>query len=220
MSSMKKWLGLIGISLLLAAGSASAALQAGREYKPLTPPQPVETGAKIEVIEFFWYSCPHCYDLEPTLKKWVARLPKDVEFRRIPAVLADSWAPNARTFYTLEALGELGRLHGDVFDAIHAGHVRLENEKIQFEWMAKKGIDGKKFSDAWNSFSVQSKTKRAEQLTHAYGIDARDVGVPALIVDGKYLTMISMAGGPDQLMKVLDELIAKARSERGSNKKK
>ncbi|CAG0940183.1 partial Thiol:disulfide interchange protein DsbA, partial [Gammaproteobacteria bacterium] len=110
--NLKKWLGLIGLTLALAAGSAAAQLKAGRDYKPLANPQAVESGEKIQVLEFFWYGCSHCYDLEPILNKWTARLPKDVEFRRVPAIPTERWAPNARTFYTLESLGLLEKLHG------------------------------------------------------------------------------------------------------------
>lgn len=209
---LNKWLGLVGLSLALVAGSAVA--QVKPSYKPLANPQAVETGDKIEVVEFFWYGCPHCFDLEPFLKKWTAKLPKDVEFRRIPAIPTERWMPNARTFYTLESLGLLERMHGEVFDAIHIDRVNLNDEKIQLDWMAKKGVDRAKFAEAWKSFSVQSKTKRAVQLTQAYDV----TGVPALVVDGKYFTSVSMTGSPEGLMQTLDSLIAKARSERPKKK--
>jgi thiol:disulfide interchange protein DsbA len=208
----KKWLGLIGITFALVAGNAAA--QATPSYKALKSPQPVETGEKIEVVEFFWYGCPHCFDLEPFLKKWTAKLPKDVEFRRIPAIPTERWAPNARTYYTLESLGLLEKLHGEVFDAIHIDRVNFNDEKVQLDWMAKKGVDRNKFAEAWRSFSVQSKTKRAAQLTQAYDI----TGVPTLVVDGKYVTSVSMTGSPEGLMQTLDSLIAKARSERPKKK--
>jgi thiol:disulfide interchange protein DsbA len=207
---LRKWLGLVGLTLALVAGSASAQMRAGKDYKPLAKPQAVESGEKIEVVEFFWYGCPHCFDLEPFLKKWTAKLPKDVEFRRIPAIPTERWMPNARTYYTLEAMGLLERMHGEVFDAIHLDRVNLNDEKIQLEWMAKKGVDRARFAEAWKSFSVQSKTKRAVQLTQAYDV----TGVPALVVDGKYFTSVSMTGSPEGLMQTLDGLIAKARSER------
>jgi thiol:disulfide interchange protein DsbA len=205
---LKKWLGLVGLSLALVAGTAAA--QGKLSYKPLANPQAVETGEKIEVVEFFWYGCSHCFDLEPFLKKWTARLPKDVEFRRIPAVPTERWLPAARTYYTLEAMGLLDKLHGEVFDAIHIDRVNLNDERIQLDWMAKKGVDRAKFTEAWKSFSVQSKTKRAVQQTQAFDI----TGVPTLVVDGKYVTSVSMTGSPEGLMKALDELIVKARSER------
>ncbi len=210
--NLNKWLGLIGLSLALAAGSVAA--QGKPAFKPLANPQAVETGDKIEVIEFFWYGCSHCFDLEPFLKKWTAKLPKDVEFRRIPAVPTERWMPNARTFYTLEAMGLLEKLHGEVFDAIHIDRVNLNDERIQLDWMAKKGVDRAKFTEAWKSFSVQSKTKRAIQQTQAYDIS----GVPTLVVDGKYVTSVSMTGSPEGLMKTLDELIVKARAERPKKK--
>lgn len=211
---LKKWLGLVGLTLALVAGSAGAQMRAGKDYKPLANPQAVETGEKIEVIEFFWYGCPHCFDLEPFLKKWTAKLPKDVEFRRIPAIPTERWMPNARTFYALEAMGLLERMHGEVFDAIHIDRVNLNDERVQLDWMAKKGVDRAKFSEAWKSFSVQSKTKRAAQLTQAYDI----TGVPTLVVDGKYQTSVSMTGSPEGLMQTLDGLIAKARAERPKKK--
>lgn len=211
---LKKWLGLVGLTLALVAGSAGAQMRAGKDYKPLANPQAVETGEKIEVIEFFWYGCPHCFDLEPFLKKWTAKLPKDVEFRRIPAIPTERWMPNARTFYALEAMGLLERMHGEVFDAIHIDRVNLNDERVQLDWMAKKGVDRAKFSEAWKSFSVQSKTKRAAQLTQAYDI----TGVPTLVVDGKYQTSVSMTGSPEGLMQTLDGLIAKARADRPKKK--
>ena len=199
--------------LPLAYAQAGAPV-AGKDYLVINPPVPTPANGKVEVIEFFWYGCPHCYDLEPFLKKWTAKLPKDVEFRRVPAVPTERWMPNARTFYTLESLGLLERMHGEVFDAIHIDRVNFNDEKIQLEWMAKKGVDRNKFAEAWKSFSVQSKTKRAVQLTQSYDV----TGVPALVVDGKYFTSVSMTGSPEGLMQTLDSLIAKARSERPKKK--
>lgn len=210
MLNARRWLGLF-LFALACAGTAQAAVTEGREYTRLSPPQPTDSGGKVEVIEYFWYGCPHCYALEPTLNRWVKSLPKDVEFRRVPALPTPRWMPLARTYYTLEALGELDRLHGQVFDAIHRDSVRLDQPDVQLEWMAKHGIDKKKFTDAWNSFTVQSKVKRAAQLTQAAKIDS----VPSLVVDGKYVASVSTAGGNDQLVAVLNELIAKARSEHG-----
>lgn len=211
--NLKKFLGLAGMIFALTTGTAFAQGK-NATYKPLAKPQAVESGDKIEVVEFFWYGCSHCFDLEPHLHKWVARLPKDVEFRRIPAVPSERWMAGARIFYTLEALGELDKLHGEVFDAIHLDRVNLNDERTQLDWMAKKGVDRAKFSEAWKSFSVQSKTKRAVQQTQAYDI----TGVPTLVVDGKYFTSVSMTGSPEGLMKTLDELIGKARAERPKKK--
>jgi len=206
---LKKWLGFFSLALVLFTGAAAA-----QNYKPLANPQTVESGNKIEVLEFFWYGCPHCFDLEPFMQKWAAKLPSDVEFRRVPAIPTERWAQGARIFYTLEAMGLLERMHGEVFNAIQVNDVNLFNEKILLDWMAQKGVDRAKFSDAWRSFSVQSKTKRAAQLTQAYDINS----VPTLIVDGKYQTSVAMTGSPEGLVKTLDELIVKARAERPKKK--
>lgn len=213
MLDRRKFLGLsmAGLAVLGLAGVAAAKLTAGREYVIVNPPQPTEAGAgKIEVVEFFWYGCPHCFDLEPVLDKWAKTLPKDVEFRRVPTIFRESWIPGARIYYALEAIGELPRLHGDVFNAIHTERINLNDEKILKEWMAKKGVDSKKFADAYNSFAVQTKTKRAQQVTQGYKI----TGVPAMAVDGKYLTSVSQTGSHEALTATLDQLIQQARAEK------
>lgn len=204
-----RWL-LALLAWLSLATAAQAALIAGKEYTLLNPPQPVKAGSKVEVIEFFWYGCPHCYDLEPTLNKWLAKLPKDVEFSRMPAIFRGSWVPGARIFYTLEAMGVGEKLHGPVFDAIHRDNVHLDDDRVLIEWMGKQGVDKAKFAETWKSFSVQSKVERAKQLTQAYQFQ----GVPAVVVDGRYLTSVSNAGSPEALPAVLDALIDKARAER------
>lgn len=198
------------------AGQAGAAPVVGKDYVVISPPLPTDSGAKVEVVEFFWYGCSHCFDLEPALAKWTRALPKDVEFKRVPTIFRESWVPGARLYYTLEAIGELDRLHKDVFDAIHAERVNLFDEKALTEWLTKKGVDPKKFMDAYNSFGVQNKVQRARQITQASKVD----GVPALSVQGKYLTSGSMTGGYKSLFPVLDELIVKARGELGTAAKK
>jgi thiol:disulfide interchange protein DsbA len=208
----KKWLGLFMLAAACAAPAQAAS--EGREYTLMNPAQPTEGGNKVEVIEFFWYGCPHCYSLEPALNKWVRSLPGDVVFKRVPAIPTPRWAPLARTFYTLDAMGELERLHSEVFDAIHRDNVKLDRPEVQQDWIARKGVDAKKFNDTWNSFTVQSKVNRAAQMTQSYRIDS----VPTLVVDGKYKTSVSAAGGNEQLIAVLNELVAKARGARGKAK--
>jgi len=177
-------------------------------YNTLASSQPVQSGSKIEVVELFWYGCPHCYHFEPEIKEWLAKLPADVDFIRMPAIPFDRWQPLGQLFYTLEALGEINRLHGDVFDAIHKERLNLEDKKTQLDWVAKKGIDRAKFTEAWNSFSVQSKLKRAAMLSEAYKME----GVPMLVVDGKFTTM----GAMDASIFTLNALIEKARHARKS----
>ncbi len=163
----------------------------GVDYIELKPPQSVESSGKIEVLEFFWYRCPHCYALEPDLESWAKRLPRDVQFKRLPGILNDDWAVDARIFYTLEAIGELDRLHRPLFDTIHQqGGVRLHGDafaKWVAEWLVKQKVDVAKYDAAFRSFTVESKLRRAAQMGRAYRLD----GVPTLAVQGRYLVVAS-----------------------------
>ena len=151
-------------------------------FNELNPPQPIETAGKIEVLEFFWYGCIHCYNLEPRLETWLKSKPADVEFRRVPAVLSDRWGHDAAIFYTFEALGVLDKVHRPFFDAIHRDRLNTSNTQALNAWLEKNGIDPKKFDAAARSFGVQSKVKRAIRLTSDYRID----GTPMMAVQGRY----------------------------------
>ncbi len=180
----------------------------GRNYTRLQMPQPTEANGKVEVIEFFWYGCSHCGKLEPLLKSWVKQLPADVTFRKVPAILNESWAPGARLYYTLEAMNLLDRLNDAVFDAMLNQRINLGNESILLDWVAKKGVDRKAFADTYKSFTVETKVRKAAEMTQEYGFG----GVPALVVGGKY------SPGPElssygQMLQVTDFLIAKNRAE-------
>lgn len=194
----------------MAGFAAHADIHPGKEYELLSPPQAVETGKKIEVLEIFSYACPHCFDLEPEINQWAKQLPKDVQFRRLPAIFRESWTPFAKVFYTFEAMGLTEKLHGDFFNAIHVHHLRFDDDNAVFDWAEKQGVNRKSFADTYTSFAIQSKALRAKQLTKAYGVS----GVPAVIVDGKYRTYTSMAGGHAALLAVVDRLIKQARQER------
>jgi thiol:disulfide interchange protein DsbA len=196
--------------LLKTAQAQTQAPVADRDYRVVSPAQPTDTGAKIEVIEFFWYACPHCNAFEPTLNAWVKKLPADVAFRRVPAQFAPIWVQHAKLFYTLEAIGEEERVHKKVFDAIHVERQSLDSDQVQIEWAGKNGIDKAKFADAMKSFGVAGKLKRAAQVVGNYGID----GVPALAINGKYLTAPSMARGEDKALAVVDYLINAERSKK------
>lgn len=204
---------LLGLSLLL-TGLAQAAPAVGKEYTVLNPAQPTETGKKIEVIEFFYYGCPHCFNLEPSLEAWRKKLPSDVAFRRVPGVFRDSWLPLTKLYYTFEAMGLTDKLHGDAFNAIHVENVDLGTDKAIVDWVAKHGVDRNKFSATYNSFAVQNKAQRARAMTQSYGIQ----GVPTLVIDGKYVTSSGQAGGHEGVMKTVDELIALARGERSKKR--
>ena len=190
-------------ALLMLAFGASA-----QPYAMLNPPQPTEGGGKIEVTEFFWYGCPHCYHLEPALNAWLKAAPKDVVFKRVPAVPSGSWESLAVMYYTLEAMGLLDKYHDKVFDAIHKDNENLANKNIRDKWLAKNGIDPKKFEDVEKSFSVVTKVQRAKQLTQAYKVD----GVPRIFVNGKYYTGPEQAGGADErMMAAVNQMITAAR---------
>lgn len=196
----------------LTAALPAAAQTAGKDYTPIVPAQPTEDPAKVEVIEFFSYGCPHCSDFHQPIVAWAAKLPSDVVVRKVPITFGRAaWANAARLYYALEATGDLARLDGEVFKAIHGERVNLFEENAIKEWVARKGVDPKKFADAFTSFGVMSKVKRGDQMAQAYKIS----GVPALAVDGKYLV-----GGKDfgEALAITDKLIAKARSEKPGKK--
>ena len=210
-----------GLLALLVCCAAAAQPVPGRDYRVMSAPQPVESGKRIEVLEFFWYGCPHCNALQPPLRVWLKQKPADVEFRRVPAVFSDSWIPLTWTYYALEAMGIVDKLHYDVFDAIHEQTVRLSDQKVLFDWAAKQGVDANKFAETYNSFGVKSRGMRSIEMTKAYDIP----GTPALIVDGKYLVAPSMILKPDKTtvdyeryFQVLDQVIAIARKERAAGR--
>ena len=151
-------------------------------YSALKNDLPVETPGKIEVAEFFWYGCIHCYNLEPLLERWVPALPADTQFRRIPAVFNERWAHDAAIYYAFEVLGVLDKLHRPFFDSIHKDRLKTDNPQALAEWLTRNGVDPKKLEATMKSFGVQSKMKRAAQLTAASRID----GTPALMVQGRY----------------------------------
>lgn len=204
---------LITAFFMLFAVTACAEPQSGFEYLQTQQVISTDNPAKVEVVELFWYGCPHCYHLEPKLNLWVKNLPKDVVFKRLPGIARPDWAAGGKAFYALEALGLLEKLHGPLFEAIHKQKsVNPASDAALIDWITKQsGLDQKKVQDAYNSFSVNTKVSRAMQVFRASGA----TGVPALIIDGKYLTSSTIAGGNDQALKVADYLIGQARAEKG-----
>ena len=191
----------------LGALAQQRALSPGVDYTELKPGQPVDAQGRIEVLEFFWYGCPHCYTLEPMLEKWIARLPADVQFRRVPAVLNEGWAREAAVYYSFEALGVLDKLHQPFFDAIHRERISTRDPAALAQWLAGKGIDAKKYDEALKSFGVQSKVRRARQLSAAYRID----GTPAMAVDGRFTVGAEQGRTQAGMLAIADNLIALAR---------
>jgi thiol:disulfide interchange protein DsbA len=205
------WLIGVALATLAVVAPARAELAVGRDYVPIVPAQMADNPAKIEVIEFFSYGCPHCSEFNPTVGKWSAALPGDVAFKRVPVSFGRAqWASLARLFYALEATGDLARLDGAVFDALHKKGDKLYDDKSIIDWVAAQGIDAKKFTDAYNSFGVVSKTKRADQMAQAYKIQ----GVPAMAVDGKYLVTGKEVKGHAELLALTDQVIGMARADR------
>jgi len=202
-----------GLGSVLPGAFAQSAPTEGVHYVRLAEPAPAPSG-KIEVIEFFWYECPHCNALEPALDAWARRLPDDVAFRRVPVWFRDEpFGPQQRLFYTLEALGLVPTLHRKVFQAIHGDHTRLRTAEDMAAFALKNGADPIAFMTTYNSFGVQTKAQQARQTAAAYKIDA----VPAMGVQGRYYTNGNLANtgapsGPiDRLLGVVDALIGKVR---------
>jgi len=180
----------------------------GREYVKLAQPLPVTTPGKIEVVEFFWYGCPHCNSFEPALHAWASKLPADVEFKRVPvAFRAEPYVAHQRIYYTLEAMGLVDTVHSKVFYAIHNERKRLDDLDEIAAFMGKNGVDVEKFKALYNSFSMQSKLQQARNLAVGYKID----GVPTIGIHGRYLTSGSLAGSNEGALRVADALIARIR---------
>ena len=184
----------------------------GGHYEVLSTIQPISTGDKIEVLELFWYRCPHCNSLEVPLQKWLKNgKPENAKYVAFPAVLSSRWESSARTFYTLEALDLLDELHGKVFYAIHSEHRNLDSDQRLAEWVEGEGHSAQDVLDTYDSFAVNTKLNYAKTMTKKYDIQ----GVPAIIVDGKYRTSVSLAGDSDTLFEVINFLVEKAAAERG-----
>ncbi len=193
------------------AQAQAAKPKAGTDYLVVDPRAPVEAGAgKIEVVEFFWYSCPHCNAFEPTLQAWIPKLPKDVSFRRVPVAFQDSFAPQQRLYFTLEAMGLVEKLHGKVFAAIHQEKKNLSTGEAILEWIGQQGVDKAKFVEQYNSFTVVTKVTKSVQLQNAYKVE----GVPALGVAGRYYTDGSLAGNMPRALQVVESLVADIRAGR------
>lgn len=179
-------------------------------YETLSPAQPTQHADKIEVIEFFWYGCPHCYSLEPSMQQWQKTLPPNVEFIRQPAVFNEQWGKHAKAYFTAEALGVVDKIHADFFDAIQNKKETLETEDQLAKFFVAHGVDEKQFHETYNSFLVDSKMRQAPLLASRYGI----TGVPAIIINGKYKTNGPLAGSHEKMIEVMNTLIKKESSKK------
>jgi protein dithiol oxidoreductase (disulfide-forming) len=202
---------LLALALaVLALPLHAAGLVEGTDYRTLDPPQHTEANGKIEVTEFFSWGCPHCNEFYPLVNTWAAKLPKDVVFRHVATGMGRiPWTNLAKAYYALESTGDVARLDGQIFHAIHEEHQSLFDEKSLTDWVGKHGVDPAKFVTAFNSFGVNTKLNQAEQMVENYKID----GVPTLAVDGKYVVLGNTF---EKLLTNADALISKVRAERAA----
>lgn len=183
--------------------------EAGVDYLVLDKRAPVETAAgKIEVVEFFWYNCPHCNAFEPALEAWIKRLPKDVSVRRVPVSFRDDFVPQQRLYYAIEAMGLTEKLHSKIFTAIHGEKLQLNKSDAIADWVAKQGVDKGKFLEQYNSFTVSTKATRATQLQNTYKVE----GVPALGIAGRFYTDGTLAKNMDRGLLITDFLVSIVRT--------
>ncbi len=191
---------LLGLSGLVNAESPG--------YEVLSTPQPTQNPDKVEVIEFFWYGCPHCYHLEPDLKKWLKTKPDNVDFIRQPAIFNSLWEKHAKAYFTAEALGVVDKVHADFFDAVQNKKQKLESEDQLLKFFSEHGVSEVDFRNAYNSFPVDYKVRQAKTMAARYGVN----GVPALIINGKYRTSGSLAKTQQNMIDVMNSLIEKESS--------
>lgn len=196
--------------LLLAAGNALAGTyEEGVQYVPIQPQPPVVAGDEVEVLEFFWYGCPHCRDFEPTVNKWVSGLPANVKFSQVPAMFGGAADMHAQVYYALEGMGELERVHGELFDAMHVKGLKLRTRGEVDAFLQENGVDMAKFAEAMNSFAVAAKVNRARALMRRYGVRS----VPTLVVDGRYRSGTGFKNYED-MTEVVDYVVDKILVER------
>jgi len=212
---MRRLLAIVLTAALAAAlalpGLALAQQQGKFAYTELQQRQPAETASgKNEVLEFFWYGCPHCYNLEPTLETWLKKLPPDVQFVRVPAILSERWQYDAQIFYTFDAMNLLPKLHRPFFDAIHRDGLRTDNQQALAEWLKRQGVDDKRFFDTMKSMGVDTKLRRAAHLTLAYRIN----GTPAMAVAGRYTIGAEQARSQQGMVDTVDYLVGTLRKQK------
>jgi thiol:disulfide interchange protein DsbA len=203
-------LGAVLALLLIALAASAPALAAaefdeGIEYRAIAEPERAEPGDDIEVLELFWYGCPHCYHLEPSIERWLETKPEAVTFRRMPAAASSRWIPHAKAFFAAEQLGVLDQLHEPLFKALHEQRRTLFDDEALIAFAAEQGIDEAAFREAYQSFPVDMKVRQSAELVRRYQLS----GVPAIVVNGAYITGVTEAGGRDRLFEVVDFLIEK-----------
>lgn len=196
---------LVGLLCFALAFGVNAEYKQGQNYEKITPEVTTHAEGKIEVVEVFWYGCNHCYAFEPHIEKWLRTKPDSVVFRRVPGIFSQQWVPHARAFYAAQALGVSDKIHTPLFDAIHGNGERIGDEDTLAAFFAKYGVADADFREAYNSFSVDTKTRQAMTASKNYGIS----GVPSIIVNGKFRTSARLAGSFEEMLKIVDVLVDK-----------
>ncbi len=203
---MKNWvISICALALLPGLAVAAPTYKEKIHYERVLPAQPTTTGDKVEVVEMFWYGCPHCNSLEPYVHRWLKKIPAQAEFVRMPAIFRPQWELHARAYYTGEILGVLDKTHGAMFDAIHQQKRHLNTDADIQKVFAEQGVSETDFKRVFRSFAVEAKIRRAKDMSQRYGIR----GVPALIVNGKYRTSAQLAGGNANIFRVVNFLVEK-----------
>jgi thiol:disulfide interchange protein DsbA len=207
---------LLGLALAAACVAVRAQAVSPKDFQVLDPPRPVSTGERIEVLEFFYYGCPVCYEAQPHIARWLVKAGPGVAILRVPAAFTESSESFARTFYTLGAMNQIARLHWPVYDNHHFDGKELNEEKNVVAWVSANGVDGARFTELWHSEQIKAQVEAAKKALDAYGIK----GVPTFIVDGKYLTSARLAGGVPHMMETVQYLVERAAGERTTGERK
>ena len=198
----------LGLPVATPALAQARQFKEGKDYVKLGKPVATEAPAgKVEVIEFFWYGCPHCNTFEPSFEAWLKAAPKDLQVRRVPVAFNASFVPQQKLYYALEGMGKLDALHAKVFQAVHVERKPLNKDEAIFAWIAQQGVDAAKFKEMYNSFGVANQVRRATQLQDAYGVE----GVPSMGIAGRYYTDGTMAGSMQTVLKIVEYLAAQVR---------
>ena len=208
MKSMTRWFSTLLVSLLLTGPLTAAEYSEGKQYLRLANPQPTSASDKIEVVELFWYGCPHCFELEPHIQQWLETKPDDVVFVRMPAVLGPRWELLAKGFYTAELLGVDDRLHKALFEALHEKKQKINDEAALQAFFVNHGVSAEDFRNTFGSFAVSVKSNNAKAMTRRYAL----TGVPTIIINGKFSTGGRQAGSNANIIKVVDYLVAQERN--------
>ena len=201
---------LLGLALAAACLAARAQSISPKDFQALDPPHPVSTGERIEVLEFFYYGCPVCYEAQPHISRWLLKAGPDVAIVRVPAAFTESSESFARTFYTLGTMNEIARLHWPLYDNHHFDGKELNEEKNVIAWVAANGVERERFTELWHSDQVKAQVEAAKKALETYGVK----GVPTFVIDGKYMTSARLSGGVQRMMQTVQYLVERAALER------